>query len=60
MTSIFDNYGEHAREKLKDEFDEDRIQKEIGYARRDIADIEKFVVEAVFQLSVISRNYSIS
>jgi len=55
MTSIFDNYGEHARAKIKDEFDADRLQKEIGYARRDIADIEKFVVEAVFQLSVISR-----
>jgi len=55
MTTIFDNYGEHARSKLKEEFDEGRIQREIGYARRDIADIEKFVVEAVFQCSVIAR-----
>lgn len=49
MTSIFDNYGEPARARLKDEYDADRLQKEIGYARRDIADIEKFVHEANVQ-----------
>ncbi len=53
MTSIFDNYGEHARSKIKDEFDAERLQKEIGYARRDIADIEKFVKEAGAQLAII-------
>jgi hypothetical protein len=53
MTSIFDNYGEHARSKIKDEFDADRLQREIGYARRDIVDIEKFVKEAEAQLEII-------
>jgi len=53
MTSIFDNYGEHARSKIKEEFDADRLQREIGYARRDIADIEKFVKEAEAQLAII-------
>lgn len=55
MTSIFDNYGEHARAKLKERFDADQLQRDIGYARRDVADIEKFIVEAVFQCSVIAR-----
>ena len=53
MTSIFDNYGENARSKIKDEFDADRLQREIGYARRDIVDIEKFVKEAEAQLEII-------
>jgi len=55
MTTIYDNYGKDARVKLKEEYDQDRLERDIGYARRDIVDIERFVVEAVFQLSVIAR-----
>jgi len=50
MTTIYDNYGKDARVKLKEEYDRDRLERDIGYARRDIADIEKFMyrVHAVY------------
>ena len=54
MTTIFDNYGEYAREKIKDEYDADRLQRNIGYAMRDLQDIHKFIIAARDQIGNIA------
>ena len=55
MTTIFDNYGKHAREKIKDDYDADRLDREIGYAMRDVEDIKKFIIAARAQLATITN-----
>jgi hypothetical protein len=55
MTSIFDNYGERAREHLKEEFNADSIQRDIGYAERDKKDISTFITSAKEQIAVIEK-----
>ena len=55
MTSIYDNYGERAREHLKEEFSTSSIQRDIGYAERDIKDITAFIAAAKTQITVIEK-----
>ncbi len=55
MTTIYDNYGERAREHLKEEFSTSSIQRDIEYAERDIKDITAFIVAAKEQIAVIEK-----
>jgi len=55
MTSIYDNYGERAREHLKEEFSASSIQRDIEYAERDTKDITAFIAAAKTQIAVIEK-----
>jgi len=55
MTTIYNNYGESAREHLKEEFSINSIERDIGYAERDIRDISLFFVAAKTQIAVIEK-----
>jgi len=55
MTSIYDNYGERAREHLKEEFSASSIQRDIEYAERDTKDITAFIAAAKAQIAVIEK-----
>lgn len=55
MTSIYDNYGERAREHLREEFNISSIQRDIEYAERDIKDITEFIVAAKTQIDVVEK-----
>jgi hypothetical protein len=53
MTSIYDNYGERAREKLKENYDLDSVMRDIGWAERDIKEIAAFITAAKAQIEII-------
>ena len=55
MTGFYDSFGQGARDKLKTEYNAEYIQRDIGYARRDIGEIEQFIRAAHDQLEVIKK-----
>jgi hypothetical protein len=55
MTSIYEDYGERARERLKVNFDARHIQDDLKYAERDIKDITEWMAAAEKQLAVIEQ-----
>jgi hypothetical protein len=52
--SFYDTYGQGAQEKIAKTFNPEYLKRDIGYAKREIEEIQKFIRKAEDQLVVIA------